>query len=58
LEVTPEMVNTMLDTFADEVASVQAYIDPGAIRHDLGARAARLNTLAREFMRGFCGLLA
>jgi GMP synthase-like glutamine amidotransferase len=57
LEVTPEMVNTMLETFADEVASAQAYIDPGVIRHDLAARAGRLNVLAREFMRGFCGLL-
>jgi hypothetical protein len=58
LEVTLEMVNTMLDTFADEVASVQVYIDPNTIRHDLAARTARLNALARVFMQSFCGLLA
>ena len=54
LEVTAAMVKTMLDTFADEVAGVRAYIDPAAIEHDLAARTARLNDLAREFMRGFC----
>jgi hypothetical protein len=48
------MAKTMLDTFADEVASVRAYIDPAAIEHDLAFRAARLNNLARDFMRGFC----
>jgi GMP synthase (glutamine-hydrolysing) len=57
LEVTSEMVKTMLDTFADEVAGVKAYIDPAAIEQHLPARAARLNDLARDFMRGFCELL-
>jgi GMP synthase (glutamine-hydrolysing) len=54
LEVTAAMAKTMLDTFADEVASVRAYIDPAAIEYDLAFRAARLNNLARDFMRGFC----
>ena len=57
LEVTATMVKTMLDTFADEVASVRAYIDPTTIERDLATRATRLNDLARDFMRGFCGLL-
>ncbi len=56
LEVTAEMVKTMLDTFADEVASVQTYIDPTAIEQDLVSRAARLNTLARGFMQRLCDL--
>jgi GMP synthase (glutamine-hydrolysing) len=57
LEVTADMAKTMLDTFADEVASVRGYIDPAAIERDLAARTARLNTLARDFMRRFCDLL-
>jgi GMP synthase (glutamine-hydrolysing) len=57
LEVTAEMVKTMLETFADEVAGVRAYIDPAAIEHDLVARARQLNVLARDFMRRFCHLL-
>jgi GMP synthase-like glutamine amidotransferase len=57
LEVTAAMAKTMLDTFADEVAGVSAYIDPATIEQDLAARAARLNELARDFMRGFCELL-
>jgi hypothetical protein len=56
LEVTAAMAKTMLDTFADEVAGVRAYIDPATIERDLATRAARLNDLAREFMRGFCEL--
>jgi hypothetical protein len=46
----------MLNTFADEVASVRAYIDPATIESDLATRAARLNDLARDFMQGFCEL--
>jgi GMP synthase (glutamine-hydrolysing) len=57
LEVTAEMVKTMLSAFADEVAGVRAYINPAVIEHDLTARAARLNDLARGFMRRFCDLL-
>ena len=54
LEVTAAMAKTMLDTFADEIASVRAYIDPTTIERDLATRAAQLNALARDFMRGFC----
>ena len=57
LEVTAAMAKTMLDTFADEIASVRAYIDPAMIERDLATRAAQLNALARDFMRGFCQLL-
>jgi hypothetical protein len=51
------MAKTMLDTFADEIVSVRAYIDLAAIERDLATRAARLNALAKDFMQRFCDLL-
>jgi GMP synthase (glutamine-hydrolysing) len=57
LEVTAEMVRTMLRTFADEVAGASAYINSAAIEENLAERTARLNVLARNFMLGFCHLL-
>lgn len=57
LEVTADMIQTMLTAFADEVASVRSYIDPAAIEQNLTARATRLNTLARDFMQRFSDLL-
>lgn len=57
LEVTAEMIQTWLKTFADELAGVRSYINPTTIERNLTTRAERANMLAREFMRRFCDLL-
>lgn len=57
LEVTAEMIQTWLNAFADELATVRSYIDPTTLEKNLTARAERANTLAREFMKRFCDLL-
>ena len=57
LEVTAEMIQTWLQTFAHELTNVRSHIDPTVIEKDLTERATRLNSLAQKFMRKFCGLL-
>lgn len=57
LEVTAEMIQTWLQAFAAELATVQSYIDQAAIEENLTTRATRMNVLAREFIARFCQLL-